>query len=124
MPSKSDTLDSKKSLDDLNINNKQLSTEKEKKRINTLKSLSTFKYDLIHNDTKIMNLEIIRKNSFKFIIISTFLILIKELSTKIIFDLRDIFDYYFFNLIIISIILRAFLKEKIYNHQILSIVFV
>lgn len=108
MPSKSDTLDSKKSLDDLNINNKQLSTEKEKKRINTLKSLSTFKYDLIHNDTKIMNLEIIRKNSFKFIIISTFLILIKELSTKIIFESSDIFDYYFLNLIIISIILRVF----------------
>lgn len=32
MPSKSDTLDSKKSLDDLNINNEQLSTEKEKNK--------------------------------------------------------------------------------------------
>ena len=100
----SPTLNSRTSKENLSINDSQLELDEENKRIN--------------------NLGIIRKNSLKFIIISSCLILLKELLTKIIYDSNDIFDYYFLNLITITVILRIFFKEKIYNHQILSIILV
>ena len=119
----SPTLNSRTSKENLSINDSQLELDEENKRINSLKS-DSFKYDLIHNDLTNINLGIIRKNSLKFIIISSCLILLKELLTKIIYDSNDIFDYYFLNLITITVILRIFFKEKIYNHQILSIILV
>ena len=81
---------------------------------------STNKYYLIHNDI----MESITQNSFKFIPLSAFLIVVKECITKILYTFNDIFDYYFLNLIILAIILSLFFKQKLYKHQFFSIFFV
>lgn len=85
---------------------------------------SSMKYYLIHNNVSDLEIEIVNRNSFKFIILSSFLIALKECCTKILFSQNDIFDYYFLNLIIISLILKIFFKQKIYKHQIFVIVLV
>ena len=88
------------------------------------KTDSNYKFELIHNDLTEMKIEIIKKNSFKFIIISACLILIREIVVKLMYSSNDIFDYYFLNLVIMALILRFFFKEKIYKHQIIAIIFV
>ena len=82
------------------------------------------KYNLIHNDIVSMEIELIKKNSMKFILLSSFLIVFKEILLNAIYKSNDIFDYYFLNLIIIAIILRFIFKQKIYRHQIFSIILV
>ena len=106
--------------DFLNINDDQ--TRDENKKIENSRTDSNIKFELIHNDLTEMKIEIIKKNSFKFIIISAVLILIKEIFIKLIYSTNEIFDYYFLNLVMVALILRYFLKEKIYNHQILAII--
>ena len=107
---------SKSSSDDGDENN--LRQDSLFKRENTLK------YYLIHNDVISMELDSLSKNSFKFIVLSAFLIVLKECVTKILYSSNDIFDYYFLNIIIIAIILRIFFKKKLYKHQIFSIILV
>ena len=122
--SKQSSLDTENSMDKsdtkntliINYNNDVISNEENKK------TDSNNKFELIHNDLAEIKIEIIKKNSFKFIIISACLILIKEIFIELIYSTNDIFDYYFLNLIVIALILRFFLKEKIYNHQILAII--
>ena len=114
----------KKTMEELNINNDALTKQEEDERLGSFKSDFTFKSDLIHNDVTNMNLEIITKNSLKFILISSCLILVKEIATKLVYSLNDIFDYYFLNLITIALILRFYFKEKIYKHHMLSIILV
>ena len=106
--------------DSLNINDDQ--TKDENKKIENSRTDSNIKFELIHNDLAEMKIEIIKKNSFKFIIISACLILIKEIFIELIYSSNDIFNYYFLNLVVVTLILRFFLKEKIYNHQILAII--
>ena len=85
-------------------------------RVISFQSSLISKYHLIHND--------IKQNSMKFIILSSFLIVFKEILINAIYKSNDIFDYYFLNLIIIAIILRFIFKQKIYRHQIFSIILV
>lgn len=75
---------------------------------------------LIHNDLY----ENITDNSLIYILISSCLIVTKEFLNKIIFSTHDIFDYYFLNLIIITLILRYVNNEKIYKHHLLTIIVV
>ena len=89
----------------------------------TIKTDNNLKYYLIHNDLS-TEYENISKSSFKFIILSSNLIVIKEFLSKILYSSNDIFDYYFLNLIIIAIILRCFYKKEIFKHHILAIILV
>ena len=73
---------------------------------------------LIHNDLY----ENITNNALIYILISSFLIESKEFLNKIIYSTHDIFDYYFLNLIIITLILKFVNNEKIYKHHLLSII--
>lgn len=82
------------------------------------------KYYLIYNDVVETEIDIIKQNSVKFILISSFLIMIKEFFTKVAYSSNDIFDYYFLNLIIIVLMLRIVFKKKIYLHQKFAIIFV
>ena len=87
----------------------------------TIKSES--KYSLIHNDIN-LEYEDLSKSSRKFVIISSGLIVIKEIGIKIVYSSNDVFDFYFLNLVIIAIILKCFYKKKIYKHHILAIILV
>lgn len=82
------------------------------------------KYYLIYNDVVETEIDIIKQNSVKFILISSFLIMTKEFFTKVAYSSNDIFDYYFLNLIIIVLMLRIVFKKKIYLHQKFAIIFV
>ena len=78
------------------------------------------KYSLIHTDL----IENITENSLKYIIISCCLIIPKEMLIKIIFSTNDVFDYYFLNIIIITLILKFYLKANIYRHRLFAVTFV
>jgi hypothetical protein len=106
----------------LNIN--EAIHEKENYRNNSFNEEIPNKYYLIHNDRGSMEIESITKNAFKFAFISCFLITIKDFMTYILYNSNDIFDYYFLNLIIVSLILRFYFKEKMYKHQLLAIILV
>jgi hypothetical protein len=93
-------------------------------RVISLQSSFSTKFNLIHNDIASMEIESVKQNSMKFIILSSFLIVFKEILINAIYKSNDIFDYYFLNLIIIAIILRFIFKQKIYRHQIFSIILV
>ena len=109
--------------DDLNGN---VTTDEEKdnedsKKSDPIKSDNNLKYELIYND---LNLQYSRlsKRSIYFLLMSSCLIVIKEMITKIIYSIYDIFDFYFLHLITITIIMRCFFKNKIYKHHLLSII--
>jgi len=97
-------------------------SEKEVKP-NTSDSELANKYKLIYNDIIINQIKLIKKNSRKFIVFSSCLIIIKEFMIKILYRKNDILDSYFVNLIIIAIILRFYFKQKIYRHQKFTIIF-
>jgi hypothetical protein len=98
--------------------------KKDNNHLPSFQSTLSPKYNLIHNDIVSMEIELIKKNSMKFILLSSFLIVFKETLINAIYKSNDIFDYYFLNLIIIAIILRFIFKQKIYRHQIFSIILV
>ena len=75
------------------------------------------KYSLIH----INLIESITENSMKYIIISCCLIIPKEILIKLIYSTNDIFDYYFVNIIIITLILKFYFKANIYRHRLLAV---
>ena len=97
---------------------------KEEKEQNERIMTVASRYSLIHNDLAEIKIDILKQNTMKFILLCSFLIVIKEFFTTVAYNSNDIFDYYFLNLIIISIILIVLFKQKLYNHQILSIIFV
>ena len=80
--------------DSFNINDDQ--TKDDNKKIENSRADSNIKFELIHNDLTEMKIEIIKKNSFKFIIISAVLIIIKEIFIELIYSSNDIFNYYIF----------------------------
>ena len=106
----------------LSIND--ITNEKEKNRISSFGEEIPNKYYLIHNDRGTMEIESITQNAFKFAFISCFLITIKDFMARILYNSNDIFDYYFLNLIIVSLILRFYFKEKLYRHQLFAIILV
>ena len=71
------------------------------------------KISLIHNDPE----ENISENTFQYISLSSSLIVTKEFLNQIIYSTNDIFDYYFLNLIILTLILKFWFKENIYRHE-------
>ena len=97
---------------------------KEEKEQNERIMTVASRYSLIHNDLAEIKIDILKQNTMKFILLCSFLIVIKEFFTTVAYNSNDIFDYYFLNLIIISIILIAVFKQKLYNHQIFAIIFV
>lgn len=78
------------------------------------------KASLIHNDLY----QNIGDNSFKYIVLSCCLIISKEYLYLLIYSINDIFDYYFMNLVIITIILKVIYKQKIYKHQLIAVILV
>ena len=97
-------------------NSKEINTDKEDK-INILFVRNS---NLIHNDLK----KNIIYTPRTYLIISCILIVTKEFFSKIIYSVYDIFDNYFLNLIILTLILKFKFKQKIDNHQLLSILIV
>ena len=91
------------------------------KKNSTIKSEG--KYFLIHNDVN-SDYEYISRSSKRFLIISSGLIVLKEIGTKIVYSSKNVFDFYYLNLVIIVIILKYFYKKKIYKHHILAIILV
>ena len=78
------------------------------------------KYELIHNDIY----ENIVDNSRKYIIISSILLILKDILEKVIFKNNDIFNYFFINILIITLIYKYYFKEKIYKHQGLALIII
>ena len=78
------------------------------------------KYELIHNDLY----EDITESSYKTIFLSSFLLIIYDIIMKWIFSSNDTFDYFFFNILIMTLILKYHYKEKIYSHQTLSLIII
>ena len=91
------------------------------KKSASIKTDYSLKIELIHNDIN-LEYDTLSKRSFNFILMSSCLIVIKEMMTKIFYSNNDIFDFYFLNLITIAIIMRYFFKKKIYKHHLLSII--
>ena len=110
-----------------NNNTKSLLDNGDSLDINSINSNNTYKnihslrkVSLIHNDLY----EDITYNSFWYIILSCFLIDSKEFLNKILYSTYDTFDYFFLNLVIISLILKYFYKQRIYKHHMLSVIIV
>ena len=114
---KSKTLFSRSSIDEINSPINDTETNKIENNTNVQNGRTV---SLIHNNLY----ENITDNSLTYILISSFLIISKEFLNKIIYSTHDIFDYYFLNLIIITLILKYFNNEKIYKHHLLSIIVV
>ena len=83
---------------------------------------TSLKYYLIHNELS-SEVDVVKKSSPMFILLSSGLIAIKEFVYKI-YGSNDVFNFYFLNLISIIIILKCFYKKKIYRHHMLSVVLV
>ena len=77
-------------------------------------------YELIHTNIY----EEITESSYKYIILSSLLLIINDVIMKWIFSLNEIFDYFFFNILIMTLIFKYHFKEKIYSHQMLALVIV
>lgn len=75
---------------------------------------------LIHNDI----VEDMSENSFIYIILSCCLILTKQTLSQIVYSINDIFDYYFLNLVILTLILKFYFHENIYRHRLLAVIMV
>lgn len=106
-----------KKKNSLNINDASVndSTVNENKQNASMRN-----YSLIHNDLY----QSVTENSFWYIILCCLLIDIKEFVYKIIYSINNIFDYYFLNLIILTLILRFKYRQKIFKHQLLSLMIV
>ena len=91
------------------------STANEKKQNASMRN-----YSLIHNDLY----QSVTENSFWYIVLSCLLIDIKEFVYKLIYSINNIFDYYFLNLIILTLILKYKYRQKIFKHQLLSLMIV
>ena len=114
---KSKTLFTGDSTDNINspINNSETSTNE-----NNINSQYGRTVSLIHNNLY----ENITDNSLIYILISSCLIVSKEFLNKTIYSTHDIFDYYFLNLVIITLILKYVNNVKIYKHHLFSILVV
>ena len=111
------------STDSLNIteNDSSSNSNSSSNELNKTKTnISGRKVSLIHNDL----LRNIGDKSFKYILLSSFLINGKEYLYQIVYSTNDIFDYYFLHLVVITLILRFIFKKKIYKHQMLAVIIV
>ena len=120
-----------KLINDNNNNNNESSDinlsylTKKSSNINSSKSFDNSdsypkQYELIHTNLY----EEITESSYKYIILSSFLLIINDVIMKWIFSMNEIFDYFFFNILIMTLIFKYHFKEKIYSHQMLALVIV
>lgn len=113
-----------------NLINEDNFTNKEKEekigeKINKLKNIDNSqqnikKYELIYNNLY----EDITESSYANIILSSFLLIVNDVIMKWIFSSNEIFDYFFFNILIMTLIFKFHYKEKIYSHQRLGLVII
>jgi hypothetical protein len=78
------------------------------------------KVDYIHNNI----LEDITEYSFSYIFLSCFLLIINDVVMKWIFSKNEIFDYFFINLLNMTLIFKIHYKENIYSHQYLALLII
>lgn len=71
------------------------------------------KVELIHNDAY----DDVTEVSISAIILSSFLLIINDVVMKWIFSRNEIFDYFFLNILIMTLIFKYHYKEEIYSHQ-------
>ena len=71
------------------------------------------KVELIHNDAY----DDVTEVSISSIILSSFLLIINDVVMKWIFSRNEIFDYFFLNILIMTLIFKYHYKEEIYSHQ-------
>lgn len=127
--SKNNVTDNDISTNELNQNliNEDNYTNKEKinDKINKSKTIDNSlqnikKYELIYNNLY----EDITESSYANIILSSFLLIVNDVIMKWIFSSNEIFDYFFFNILIMTLIFKLHYKEKIYSHQRLGLVII
>ena len=110
-------------INDDAISNKLNSSEQKSHDINetniTEKAIPK-KFELIHNDIY----DDIREKSFGFIILSSILLIINDVIIKWIFSNNEIFDYFFLNILIMTLIFKYHYKEKIYSHQNIALIII
>ena len=76
--------------------------------------------ELIHNNMY----EDITESSIYSIILSSFLLIVNDVVIRWLFTQNEIFDYFFFNILIMTFIYKFHFKEQIYNHQTLSLIII
>lgn len=77
-------------------------------------------YELIHNNI----FEDITDSSINSMILSCFLLIVNDVVIKWIFSTNEMFDYFFFNILIMTLIYKYHYKEKIYKHQTLALIII
>ena len=105
---------------EINDNNQSLDKTHTLQLATTFKGKTIKKIELIHNDLYLR----VTKNSLRYIVLSSLLIVTKEILNKMIFSINDIFDYFFFDLLIMTIISKFQFKERIYSHQLVALILV
>ena len=75
------------------------------------------KFEYIHNDLNDYNIDA----SMCSIILSSFLLIVYYVVIKWIFSRNEIFDYYFINILIMTLIFKYHYKQNIYSHQTLAL---
>ena len=105
---KIDSISIKKANDNKNENNL------------TLNSTVPKNVELIHNDVNDDIIEV----SMGSIILSSFLLIVNDVVIKWIFSKNEIFDYFFLNILIMTLIFKYHYKEKIYSHQNIGLIIV
>ena len=76
--------------------------------------------ELIHNNIY----EDITESSIYSIIMSSFFLIVNDVTIGWFFSKNEIFDYFFFNILIMTFIYKFHFKEQIYNHQTLSLIII
>ena len=109
-------------INDDNISHKlsSLLDKKSNDDTNTTDKTLPKKFELIHNDIY----DDIAENSFGLIILSSFLLILNDVIIKWIFSTNEIFDYFFLNILIMTLIFKYHFNEKIYSHQNLALVII
>ena len=87
---------------------------------NISKKVIPKRFELIHNDIY----DDIREKSFGIIILSSLLLIINDVIIKWIFSNNEIFDYFFLNILIMTLIFKYHFKEKIYSHQNIALIII
>ena len=115
-PKKKNKSKNKKNKNLLPKEDKNLNSDKNE----TNSSINLRNPSLIHTDIY----QDIIGSSFWLLILSSCLIVNKEILNIVIYSTYDIFDYFFLNLVILTYILKIWNKQTIYNHQRLAVIIV
>ena len=107
-----------KDIKDIKINKKE--DNNNQNNISDNSQMVPKNLELIHNNMY----EDITESSIYSIILSSFLLIVNDVVIRWLFTQNEIFDYFFFNILIMTFIYKFHFKEQIYNHQTLSLIII